>query len=75
MMMHEGEEPWPAGHGAVPRVPTALDLPLLSRDDATWEEFQGSDGVAESALTGRCMTLFTIASSTRCMTVGEATRA
>lgn len=52
MMMHEDEDPWPAGHGAVCRNPTALDLPLLSRDDTTWKEFQGSDSIAESALTG-----------------------
>lgn len=51
-MMHEDEDPWPAGHGVVSRISAALDLPLLSRDDTTWKEFQGSDSIAESALTG-----------------------
>lgn len=56
--MHEDEDPLPAGQGAVHRVPTELDLPLLSRDDTTWKEFQGSDSIADSALTGGCTTRY-----------------
>lgn len=50
-MMHEEEQITPAvleklGGRAV------LDLPLLSRDDATWTQFNGAEGVAETALRG-----------------------
>ena len=46
-MMEEDEE----RYAEDPQVPSSLNLPLLSRDDATWEEF-GADIVADAALRG-----------------------
>eukprot|EP00903_Cladosiphon_okamuranus_P013149 g12263.t1 len=47
MMMGEDEEQY----SEEPQIPSSLNLPLLSRDDATWKEF-GADIVADAALRG-----------------------
>lgn len=46
-MMEEDEERYTED----PQVPSSLNLPLLSRDDETWEKF-GADIVADAALRG-----------------------
>lgn len=48
MMMHEPEE----RAAEEPQGRTTLDLPLLSRDDNTWEQFQGANIVGDTALRG-----------------------
>eukprot|EP00752_Nemacystus_decipiens_P008922 g7965.t1 len=47
MMMGEDEEQY----AEEPQIPSSLNLPLLSRDDATWKEF-GADIMADAALRG-----------------------
>lgn len=49
MMLHEPEEQVTE----VPQGRTTLDLPLLTRDDDTWEQFQGANIVGDAALRGR----------------------
>lgn len=48
MMMGEDEEQY----AEEPQIPSSLNLPLLSRDDATWKEF-GADIMADAALRGK----------------------
>lgn len=53
MMLHEPEEQGIAD----PQGRTMLDLPLLTRDDDTWEQFQGANIVGDTALRGMIHTL------------------
>lgn len=50
MMMGEDEEQYTEE----PQIPSSLNLPLLSRDDATWKEF-GADIMADAALRGKSL--------------------
>lgn len=49
MMTHEPEEWSSADDGGA----ATLELPLLSRDDDTWERFQGASVVADTASRGK----------------------
>lgn len=49
MMLNEPEE---QGSAVAPQGRTTLDLPLLTRDDDTWEQFQGANIVGDTALRG-----------------------
>lgn len=50
-MMDEDRKPMDIGKRSSTES-KVIDIPLISRDDATWKQFMGAENVAEMALRG-----------------------